>query len=120
MTVHQLHPNGHHMPLSWQHRLTDASTESGVVDVARDFVAQFSPYEIATLPHHCRPGKFHDSTDLTEYAFALVRHRCDDGEGSTYIMHRLADFFSQATVRLSQILHANNQRENAQDGRQSA
>lgn len=108
------------MPLSWQQRLASASTESEVVDLARDFVAQFSPYEIMTLPQHCRPGKLHDSNNVTEYAFAVVRHRCDDGEGVTYAVHKLADFFSQAAVRLSQILHTHTQRENSAGERQSA
>lgn len=109
------------MPLTWQQRLANASTESEVVDVARDFIAQFSPYEIVTLPPQCRPpGKIHDSSDVTEYAFALVRHRCDDGEGVTSAVHKLADFFSHAAVRLSQILHTNTQRENSDDNRQSA
>ena len=88
--------------------------------MARDFVAQFLPYELATLPEHCRPRKMRDSSDITEYAFAVVRHRCDDGDGATGTAHRLADFFSHAAVRLSQIHRTNAQTDTSDDDRQSA
>lgn len=109
------------MPPSWQQRLATASCEREVVDVARDFLAQFSPYEIVTLPMQCRPpGKIVDSHDITTYAFSLVRHRCDGGEGVAYAVHKLADFFAHAAVRLSQILHSNTRRENPDEDRRSA
>lgn len=93
------------MPLSWQERVHAATTEAEVLHVARNFLAQFAPIEIAQLPEACRPRKLADGSDLTEYAFDLVRHRCDDGLGADYALHRLAAFFSGATARLSQILH---------------
>jgi len=34
-----------------------------------------------------------------------VRHHCDHGAPQDYAVHRLVVFFSNATVRLSQILH---------------
>ena len=105
MTIHQLHPHGHPMPLSWQERVHAAATEAEVLHLARNFLAQFSPIEIAQLPEACRPRTLTDGNAITEYAFDLVRHRCDDGLGADYALHRLAAFFSGATARLSQILH---------------
>ena len=94
------------MPYGWQDRLNGCLTETEVLDVARDFLAQFSPYEIASLPELCRPPRLKDSHDITGYAFTLVRHHCDNGEPHDYAAHRLTNFFSNAAMRLSQILHA--------------
>jgi hypothetical protein len=105
MTIHKLHPHGQPMPASWQDRLHAATTEEEVVELCRYFVSQFSPYEIATLPEGCRPERFVDASDVSEYAFAIVQHRCDDGQGADYVSHRLSSFFSGATTRLAQILH---------------
>jgi hypothetical protein len=115
MTIHQLHPHGQPMPVSWQERLAAATTEAEVMHIARNFLAQFSPFEIAQLPEPCRPRKLVDGNDLTEYAFDLVRHRCDDGVGAEYAAHRLSSFFSGATARLSQILHERSRREAGSD-----
>lgn len=110
MSIIPLYPSGQSpMPQSWQDRLASAFHEAQVVDVARDFLAQFSPEEIASLPEACRPGKLVDGDDVTEYALLLVQHRCQEGEGPTYAIYRLTNFFSNATLRLSQVLHAKSQ-----------
>src|SRR4051812_19190081 len=90
MTIHRLHPHGHPMPVTWQDELHAASTEAEVLHVARNFMAQFSPSEIAQLPEPCRPRRLVDGNDLTTYAFDLVRHRCDDGVGAEHLAHKLA------------------------------
>lgn len=105
MTMHGLYQNKIQMPRSWQDAVRAADSEDDVLDLVRDFVAQFSPYEIAEVPEPCRPGKFHNAGDVTEYAFDLVRHRCDENEGAAPI-HRLSAFFADANQRLSQILRA--------------
>lgn len=107
------------MPASWQDRLRSAQTESEVVQLARDYIAEFSANEIALLPEQCRPPRIGDGSDITDYAFALIRHHCDDGAGAEYAVHRLSSFFSGATSRLAQILHARSAGERAQ-GQQSA
>jgi hypothetical protein len=92
------------MNISWHSRLEGACTEAEVVDIVRDFMATVSPYEIARLPAQCRPRKIVDASDITQYAFTIVRHHCDDGEGTARVAHRLASFFTSASIRLSQIL----------------
>lgn len=106
MTIHQMHAYGYPMPLSWQDRLDSASTATDVVAVVREFVAQFSPTEVAQLPPACRPAKIVDAQDVTDYALDLVRHRCDESDGAKHIVDRLTAFFSSATTRLSEILYA--------------
>ncbi len=106
------------MPATWQDRLVNATDEYEVVGLARDFVAQFSPVEIGKLPQPCRPGKIVDAKDVNEYAFVLVRHHCDDGQGADYAIHRLAAFFGGAAQRLAELTAV--ERPGADDTRQSA
>ncbi len=101
MSVHQLHPKGH--PLTWQERLDDATRESDVVDVARDYLATLSYHECAHLPELLRPRKIVDANDITTYAFDLVRHACHD-EGAQRLVQRLAHIMSRASIRLAEIM----------------
>jgi hypothetical protein len=108
------------MSLSWQDRLHAAASEAEVVAVTREFIAQFSPSEIAELPEACRPWRFVDGSDVTDYAFDLVRHRCEEGQGAEFTMQRLTAFFSSANARLSQLLHRQPEGEPEDGDRQSA
>ena len=102
MSIHPLHPEGR--PLSWQDRLDGAMTESEVLAIAREFLATVTPYEIARLPVGLRPQKIGDANDVTSYAFELVRGDFEDDEDGRRVLHRLAHFFSRASIRLSKIL----------------
>ena len=101
------------MSSTWQERLSSAVTEAQVVDVARDYVAQFTPEEIGRLPEPCKPTKMVDARDVAEYALALMRHHCDDGEEASTPIHRLSAFFSNASVRVSQLLQNDDERQSA-------
>ncbi len=93
------------MSVSWQDRLDDASDVHDIVEIARDFLATWDRFEIAALPEACHPGKIFDANDVTTYAFQLVSHECKgDSEETEALLHRMASFFSNASVRLSQIL----------------
>lgn len=110
MSVHnfpQFHPRGSSpVTVTWHCLLEAAESEQEVVDIARDFLATLSPYDIARLPANCRPGKMVDASDITTYAFLVMRHHCDEGHGMPRVAHKLAAFFSGASIRLSQILAA--------------
>ena len=88
---------------SWPQRLRVANTEQGVVDAARDFLATFSPYDLARLPESLRPGRIVDANDVSELAFTLVRQCHDDAQGTARCIHKLTSFFTQASVRLSEL-----------------
>jgi hypothetical protein len=51
-----------------------------------------------------RPPELANANDISEYAFALVRHNCDDNDGSARLAYRLASFFSNASIRLSRMV----------------
>lgn len=94
---------GNLLAVSWQQRLRDAQDESQVVEVVRDFLATFSPYELARLPAEMRPGRIVDGGDVNDYAFTLVRHNHDDSAGTARCIHRLSNFFSSASLRLTEV-----------------
>lgn len=103
----QFHPRGSlPVSISWHSLLGAAESEHEVVDIARNFLATLSPYDIARLPADYRPGKMVDASDITTYAFLVMRHNCDEGHGIPRVAHKLAAFFSSASIRLSQILAA--------------
>jgi len=88
---------------TWQQRLGAARTEEEVVSAAREFLASFSPFEMARLPQVCRPpAKLNDGDDISAYAFDLVRHECE-GVDEEELMSRLARFFAHASTRLTHI-----------------
>jgi hypothetical protein len=90
--------------MSWQDQLEQARTEADVVALVREFMATVSPWEVARLPEALRPRKITDASDVTQYAFDLVRGDVLDNEGTQRVLHRLAHIFSHASLRLSQIL----------------
>ena len=90
--------------MSWQDQLEQARTEADVVALVREFMATVSPWEVARLPEALRPRKITDASDVTQYAFDLVRGDILDNEGTQRVLHRLAHLFSRASLRLSQIL----------------
>jgi hypothetical protein len=120
MSIQSLNPQGFRSSPTWQERLAGCHTEGEVLESARDFLAQFSPCEIAQLPEACRPPRLKDANDISEYAFTLVRHHCDNGVPPDYAVHRLVVFFSNATVRLSKILHLQSASGNDGERKESA
>ena len=58
------------------------------------------------------PGRWRSfparANDVASYAFDLVRHECSDADVSAPFIHRLAAFFSHASIRLSEILRRTN------------
>ena len=119
MSVHELFKKSLSLAATtWQEQLDGAHTESQVVMVVKDFVASLEPWQVATLPAHCRPGKFFDANDVTEYAFTLIRSESDDDTESARLVDRLSAFFAAASIRLAQILSS--QPVQAADSRRSA
>ena len=105
MTIHSFHgAASHHMTgTTWQHRLDAARGVDEIVEAARDFVAILDPSELASLPPECRPPKIVDAEDVSTYAFELVRSECAEGSATAELVHKLARFFSHASMRLAQI-----------------
>jgi hypothetical protein len=107
MSIHPFYPSSEESePVSWHAMLDSAETEADVVRITREFLATISPYDIARLPPQCRPGKMVDTSDISGYAFVIVRHRCVPGAGTARVAHKLASFFTSASTRLARLCSA--------------
>jgi hypothetical protein len=93
---------------SWQDRLEGSDSEAEVVQIARDYIATLDPAQVALLSPTCRPRKLITANDVSSYAFDLVRHECGEADDAAPFIHRLAAFFSHASIRLSEILRRTN------------
>ncbi len=102
-------------PVSWQQKLDLAETELEVVHISRDYVATLDPLEVAILPPECRPRKMLVANDVASYAFDLVRYDCDELGKVAVLVHKLAAFFSHASIRLSEILRKTNDEHGASE-----
>jgi hypothetical protein len=105
VTIHSIHQgNGNHMvATTWQHRLDMAHGVNEIVAAARDYLATLAPAELCALPEGCRPpAKIVDADDVSSYAFDLVRFECQ-AHDTREMVHRLARFFSHASMRLAQL-----------------
>jgi len=97
--------------VSWSDRLDAARNENELLEVARDFLATFSPYDLARLPESMRPGRLVDANDVSELAFVLLSHGAHDVSGAPRGLHRLRRFFTHASVRVSELMAAPSVRE---------
>ena len=114
MSIHPFRP-GELIPASsqtWEERLDHAETEAEVTELAREYVAQLEHWEIVLLPDKLRPRKIVDAIDISNYAFELVRHECED-EACARLVHKLAAFFSHCSMHLSQLLSRTNDADGA-------
>ena len=89
---------------TWDYKLDGAQTVEEVLGMARDFLARLDPHEIQGLPQKCRPpAKLVDADDIGMFAYDLVRHECGE-EDAAELVHRLAHFFSHASMQVARIL----------------
>ena len=88
--------------LGWHGQLAHATNPEAVLSVARDYLAQVSPEEVAQLPEECRPVRLVDDGDLAAYAVTLARHLPINE--SNELLQKLSVFFTDATVRMSEVL----------------
>ncbi len=100
-------------PDPWHERLRAAITESDVIEAANEYLANVDPLRLAMLPLRCRPRTMHCAYDISSYAFDLVGHYCDKMDASAHLVQSLAAFFTDASIRLSELVSDTNAREAA-------
>ena len=83
-------------------RLRSTRSEAEVVELVRDFLAEWVPEELGRIPHACRPGKIRDAEDVADCAFSLTRTRMDRTEAEP-LLAEMESFFAQACTRLSEL-----------------
>ena len=91
--------------LSWFQQLDRAENAAGVVEIARDYLATWTPEEIARLPRGCRPGRVRTSSDLVDlHACAVDAYRATRASGEELkALQILTSFLVRASVRLAQL-----------------
>lgn len=94
--------------------LREVTNDEDVVRLARDYLAQWSPDELAFIPRDSRPGHIRDAEDIADTAMALTRARISSFEPETALTE-MEGFFAQACVRLSQLEAATRRREREAD-----
>ena len=89
----------------WNEILSLATSEADVARIARDYLSEWGPADLAELPEHCRPGKIRDGQDVNDLAFRLTHLRFTPGyepveDGPLASMEW---FFAQACQHLARI-----------------
>lgn len=82
--------------------LKAATSERGVVQLARSYLSEWSPAELASIPASCRPGSIADGEDLADIAFSLTRARID-ARGPQALLEEMEAFFAHACAKLSEL-----------------
>ena len=96
----------HPRPVAWFDLLAAATTPAEVVRVARDYLATWTPDEIAALPRSCQPpGHLKFPEEIVDYAFGLVKTHCDGVDDHPGVM-RMATFFAEASWRVAAAMSA--------------
>lgn len=90
--------------LYWSRQIDAATSATEVVAVARDYLATWTPKDLAKLPLECRPGRVKSRGDIEQLHAGLVeeyhRNRLTGEELSA--LQRLTSFIVRASVRLAQ------------------
>ena len=90
---------------SWYSQLDRAKTVGEAVGVARDFMATWSPDELALLPASCRPGRLRDDEDVEMLHGTLVEaYRLSRATGRELdALQRMTSFIVRASIRLAEL-----------------
>ena len=93
------------LPPDWRSVVRSAATEEELVSITRDYLACWSPEEIARLPAECRPGRVRDGQDIGQWAFELASRHLAGGlspEGEAMLLKFML-FATEATERLARL-----------------
>ena len=82
--------------------LAAATSEEAVVEIARRYLADWRPTELASIPAACRPRGVADAEDLADLAFALTKARIDS-DNPHPLLEEMEAFFAMACARVSEL-----------------
>jgi hypothetical protein len=91
--------------IAWYHLIDDAQNPHEVVAITRDYIASWTPQELALLPVACRPGKLRDEEDIEMLHSSLVdeyRNTRASGEELSYLQ-QLTSFLVRASIRIAEL-----------------
>ena len=91
--------------LPWFQQMDKARDVAEVVDIARDYLATWTPPELARLPRGCRPGRMREASDI-EYlhSCAVDAYRTTRASGEELkALQLLTSFLVRASIRIAQL-----------------
>jgi hypothetical protein len=90
---------------SWFSLLESARSPLQVVSVARDYLAEWTPQELARLPERCRPGKLRDEQDIEDLHSKLVEEYRNTGASGEELatIQQLTSFLVRASIRIAEL-----------------
>ena len=91
--------------LSWFRLIDNAKTAAEVIAITRDYLATWSPDDIAQLPRQCRPSRMKSVDDLDSLHASLVEeYRTTRLEGDALAsIQKLTSLVVRASVRVAQL-----------------
>jgi hypothetical protein len=91
--------------LSWLRQIDDATSVAQVVSIARDFLATWTPQELARLPTRCRPGRIRDEGDIADLHSNLVdEYRATRATGDELTaLQLLTSYLVRVSVRIAEL-----------------
>jgi hypothetical protein len=92
----------------WRTHLKNASTQEAVVGLVRDYLEEWEPAEIESLPPGCWPGPIRERSDIMACMFRIGEiHSHFRGSAAALLrLQELLLFFTHAAVRVTQIAAA--------------
>jgi hypothetical protein len=90
---------------SWYGQIQAAPTIADVVAIVRDYIALWSPEEMAMLPVAARPGRVRDAADVIELHEKLVEeYRITRASGEALaLLQRFTGFLVRASLRMAEL-----------------
>jgi hypothetical protein len=91
---------------TWPQILARASTEESLHAAIRDYLASWSPRELAFLPKELRPpAHFLAAEEVVLYAFLLAQARCACDRDNQALV-RMSAFFTDAARQIGTVMSA--------------
>lgn len=92
----------------WRTHLKSAVTEEAVVALVGDYLREWDPQEIASLPEGCWPGRIGDRSEIMSCMFRIgeIHSRFRGSPAALMRLQELLLFFTHAAVRVTQIAAA--------------
>ena len=89
----------------WRTELKACASEVEVLKVVERYLGEWSPEELRQLPAGVAPGTFTSAKAVADYTFGLGRAHAafDGGSRDLALLQEILLFFTQASVRVTQL-----------------
>jgi hypothetical protein len=91
--------------VKWFRQIDSSATVSDVLFTVREYIATWTPEDLALLPASCRPGRMRDPQDVAELHGSLVdEYRVSRATGDELKrLQEMTSFVVRASIRLAEL-----------------